>query len=273
MCNKPEHVKWLVDTGERLTTVDGKVVEVWEFCHQPDEQVLSAWARHFRNHYCLDSEIDDLRYPRSRTDYLVEVIFPDAKQFPGPLIRAGDFGEILISDFLEYVLGFWVPRVRYIDKPRRNFSIQGSDMIGFRPIGKGESPDDALIITEAKAQFTGNTMEAKLQEAVDHSIKDQIRKAESMNMVKRRILKRVGEAEKKQIKEYIERFQSPTDRPYKEVSGAAAIVSSNLYDPIVIQATTTAHHPNQSNLTLIVIRGASMMPLVHELYMRAANEA
>jgi hypothetical protein len=53
-----EHIKWLVDTGERLKTADGKEVEVWEFCHENDEAVLSAWARHFRNHYCFDSEID-----------------------------------------------------------------------------------------------------------------------------------------------------------------------------------------------------------------------
>lgn len=28
-----EHTKWLVDTGERLKTADGKDVKVWEFQH------------------------------------------------------------------------------------------------------------------------------------------------------------------------------------------------------------------------------------------------
>jgi hypothetical protein len=37
------HTKWLVDTGEQLTTTDGKKVEVWEFRHKNDEAVLSAW--------------------------------------------------------------------------------------------------------------------------------------------------------------------------------------------------------------------------------------
>jgi len=41
-----EHTKWLVDTGERLKTADGKEVEVWEFRHEKDEAMLSAWARH-----------------------------------------------------------------------------------------------------------------------------------------------------------------------------------------------------------------------------------
>ena len=57
-----EHINWLIDTGERLTTVDGKTVEVWEFRHEEDDEILSLWARHFRNHYCLDSEIDFFVY-------------------------------------------------------------------------------------------------------------------------------------------------------------------------------------------------------------------
>ena len=32
----------------------------YEFHHEKDEAVLSGWAKHFRNHYCLDTEIDFL---------------------------------------------------------------------------------------------------------------------------------------------------------------------------------------------------------------------
>lgn len=98
-----EHTRWLIDTGEGLKTVDGKVVEVWEFRHEKNCVVFSAWAKHFRNHYCFDSEIDDLRRgtPYSRAEYLNKLKFPDASITPGPSIRAGDFGEILVADFLE----------------------------------------------------------------------------------------------------------------------------------------------------------------------------
>ena len=71
-----EHTKWLIDTGERLKTADGKEVEVWEFRHEKDEAVLSAWAKHFRNHYCLDAEIDFLRGKQARKDYLNTLKFP-----------------------------------------------------------------------------------------------------------------------------------------------------------------------------------------------------
>ncbi|MPL60153.1 hypothetical protein SDC9_05709 [bioreactor metagenome] len=45
-----EHTKWLVDTDQQLKTADGKDVEVWEFRHENDVAVLSAGAKHFRNH-------------------------------------------------------------------------------------------------------------------------------------------------------------------------------------------------------------------------------
>jgi hypothetical protein len=273
MSDVPEHVKWLTDTKERLTTADGKTVEVWEFCHQPDEKVLSAWARRFRNHYCSDDDIDIERHPRSRSDYLREVIFPDEKEGFGPSTRAGDFGEILVSDFFEYLLGYWIPRVRYKDRLKRNMSTQGSDMMGFLFADKTESPKDTLIVTEVKAQFTGTPFAPKLQEAVDHSKKDQVRKGDSLNWIKRRTLRDACPEERDVLRLRFERFQSPVDKPYKELSGAVAVISNNIYDPAIATTANASTHPNKDNLILIIIRGESMMDLVGKLYRRAADEA
>jgi hypothetical protein len=273
MCDVPEHVKWLVDTKERLTTADGKTVEVWEFCHQPDEKILSAWARHYRNHYCSDEDLEDNRHPKSRADYLRDDIFPDERESFGPSTRAGDFGEILTSDFFEYLLGYWIPRVRYKDRLKRNMSTQGSDMMGFMFASEKESSKDALIVTEVKAQLTGRTFDPKLQEAVEHSIKDQIRKGESFNWIKRRTLKEARPEDKDTFRLRFERFQSPVDRPYRDLSGAVAVISNNIYDPAIATTVNTSTHPNKDNLTLILIRGEEMMTLVGELYRRSADEA
>ncbi|MCF7955781.1 MAG: hypothetical protein K9M75_08270 [Phycisphaerae bacterium] len=110
-----KHTKWFKDSGERLTTSDGKTVEVWEFCYQKDDDILRDWAKHFRNHYCSDDEIDDLRDGTglSRSDYLTNMVFPDSSKGFGPRIRSGDFAEILVADFLEYIMQYWVPRFRY----------------------------------------------------------------------------------------------------------------------------------------------------------------
>ena len=149
-------------------------------------------------------------------------------------------------------------------------STKGCDIIGFQFHKEEEySPQDTLIIFEAKAQFSGNKADPRLQEAVNGSEKDQRRKAKSLNAYKQRFL----DIDNKIDANRIQRFQDSEDRPYLEISGAAALFSDNLYDQNLIMATTTRQHPNHNNLRLIIFRGQNMMDLVHELYRRAADEA
>lgn len=267
-----EHIKWFVETGELLKTADGKEVAVWEFSNEKDEAVLSAWAKHFRNHYCFDSEIDYWRkgYNYSRREYLNKIKFPDPKAAPGPSIRAGDFGEILVADFLEYLRGYWVPRTRYGHKTTRNESTKGSDIIGFYILKHGKvSSKDKLAIFEAKTQFSGKKAKARLQDAVSDSGNDITRKAESLNAIKQRL----REQKKLDDAEIIERFQNKVDHPYKEVYGAVALFENALFDSGLMSSTDSSSHPYSSDLELIVIKGEQMMSLVHELYRRAADEA
>lgn len=266
------HAEWLIDTGERLETVDGKDIEIWEFRYNHDDSVLSTWAQHFRNQYCLDEEIDYLRkgYGYSRSEYLNAIKFPDPKQTPGPSIRSGDFGEILVADYLEFVLGYWVPRTRYSDKTIRNESTKGCDIIGFHMArDDGSSPEDCMRIFESKVQATGNKAKPKLQEAIDGSGKDTIRKAESLNAIKQRLYRngKTSDADK------IERFQNEVDHPYKITYGAAALFDTKLFDRSLVSSANSSSHPHSDNLALIVINGDQLMPLIHELYERAANEA
>ena len=67
---------------------------------------MSAWAKHFRNHYCQDEMIDIFRKGTqySRKEFLEKLIFPSKTSRPGPSTCSGDFAEILICDYFEYVL-------------------------------------------------------------------------------------------------------------------------------------------------------------------------
>ena len=266
-----KHLKWLVNIGEQITTVDGKHVDIWELKIKKDDAVLSEWAKHFRNHYCLDCEIDELRNGTAlcRSDYLCEFVFPDKSKPPGPSIRAGDFAEILVADFLEFIMNYWVPRFKYDAKIVRNESTKGADVLGFKVVSNERSPNDTLAIFEAKAKLTDNPLN-RLQDAVDDSAKDFfIRKSESLNALKRRFI-RAGDR-LNALK--IQRFQNKADYPFNEISGAAAILTITAFDPRVLSSTDTSKHPNNDNLILIVIKGQNLMQLVHELYRRAADEA
>lgn len=268
----PRHVQWLVDTGRRIKTSCGKDVEIWELRHTADPAVLSEWAAHFRRHYCLDEHIDILRAgpSLSRAEFLKQIKFPDAAEAPGPSIRSGDFAEILAADYLEFILNHWVPRTRYFDKTIRNESTKGSDVIGFKVTRPNRSsPTDTMVIIESKAKLTGDTPNGRLQAAIDDSIKDLRRKAESLNAIKQRLLMQGKTTDAQRV----DRFQNPVDHPYVEKYGAIAVLATPLVDAAEIAQATTASHPQASVVFLIVIHGNELMQLVHALYDRAANEA
>jgi hypothetical protein len=267
-----KHLLWLTRSTQSIVTTDGKNVEIWEFQPQDDSAVLSAWAKHFRNHYCLDAQIDHMRNSTglSRAQYLNTIKFPDASAAPGPSIRAGDFGEILVSDYLQFVLKYWVPRTRYSDKKIRNESTKGCDILGFKILKKGvQSKKDELALFEAKAQLTGTTADPRLQDAIDGSTKDELRKAESLNAIKQKLFD-TGAMDDVAV---VERFQNFADHPYIIKHGAVAIFSTPVFCRQTISEASANSHPNSANLSLVVIRGDKLMELAHQLYKRAADEA
>jgi hypothetical protein len=266
------HLGWLVNTGKTITAACGAKVEIWELRHKKDNAILSAWAKHFRNHYCLDSHIDTLRRGTglSRAEYLKTIKFPDKNADFGPATRSGDLAEILVADYVEYVLNFWVPRTRYAEKAIRNESTKGSDVLGFKIVDpKKHSKEDVLAIFESKARLSTAPTTSRLQDAVNDSAKDHIRKAESLNAAKQRLMN-IGDTDGVAR---VERFQDAADRPYKELYGAAAILSTAAYCQKTESAADTSGHPFRKNLRLLLIHGDDLMTLVHDLYERAANEA
>jgi hypothetical protein len=205
---------------------------------------------------------------KSRSQYLTDLIFPDTKRGFGPITRAGDWAELLIADYLEYLLNYWIPRTRYQDKVRRNESPKGSDVMGFK-VSKKSSSSDEMIIFEVKAKLTDTDCNNKMQEAVDDSNKDEVRQAESLNAIKRRLNKNHD----LQAVEKISQFQNKVDNPYTEKSGAATVMDKDVFDKTIFHDTDTTKHFNRDALLLISMHGKGLMLLVHELYQRAANEA
>lgn len=266
----------LLDYVKTINSNDGTPINIFNLKSEPDTKILSKWAQHFRNHYCLDSDIDILRSGtgKTRQEYLFDLVLPDKGTHSGPATMSGDFGEIIISDYVEYMLNYWVPRTRFSERQNRSNPTQGVDVLGLRVIEpNSESPDDELLIYEVKAKLTSNARDEskkRLEIAIRDSKKDfDKRKAESLNALKRyyHIRGKTDEMNK------IQRFQNPTDNKYKELSGAAAIILTSSMDDTQISQVDASTHPNITNLQLIIINGNNLMDLVYSLYERAGNEA
>jgi hypothetical protein len=273
----PTHIAWLQDTGRRANTPDGREVAILEIRHLEDPAVLSAWARHFREHYYLDEALDEARdgTDLSRKEFLLQFAFPHNKNAPGPSIRAGDFAEILVADYFEYVLNWRVPRTRYRAKAIPDESTKGTDFLAFGISNKTDlnnekySSDDVLMSVEVKTQFSGSATKNRLQDAIDDSAKDQLRRAYTLNAMKQRL-----RLDKNQDGvAMVRRFQNPVDHPYKNQYTATAVYCESLYDESVAVNISVADHPDHQNLYLLVLKGSQMMALVHHLYEVAAVEA
>lgn len=265
---KPEYLDWLIQENTVVTS-EGKQIVVYELIIHDDEDVLNSWAKHLREHYCADSEIDILRagYGFERDEYLEKVKFPDAKISPGPSIRSGDFTEILIADYVQYVLDYIVPRTRYDRKVNRNSSTMGSDIIGFK-CGKKISNSDELIVFEVKSTASEAPLaqKARLQEAVEDSNKDILRLAESLNAIVQRLMDRMNLDEAKQV----QRFQNASDTPYRKIFAAAAVHSNISYSEDLLRMVSTIHHIDP-NLKLIVVHCDKLIQFIHEMYGRACK--
>ncbi len=80
--------------------------------------------------------------------------FPNPNFGLGSATMSGDFSEILIADYIEYILNYIVPRVRYRQKFNRNTSTQGSDLIGYKVESiETNSINDEMLIVEEKLEI------------------------------------------------------------------------------------------------------------------------
>ena len=189
----------------------------------------------------------------------MKIKFPDKNQDFGPATRSGDFTEILLADYVEYILNFYVPRTRYERKITRNSSSQGSDLIAFKK-GESISSEDELLVYEIKAQASNTTPKKILQDAIVDSEKDIKRIAESLNAINQRLI----DKEDYEGSEIVQRFQNSTDRPYKKTFGAAAIHSKHSFLRSIINKCDTSEHIDP-DLKLIVIFSENLMDTIHDI--------
>ncbi len=244
--SEPSHVSWLTDTGERQLTACGREIEIWSLDHVEDDAVLSGWAWHFRQHYINDEDLPAMidGTELDRAEYLRTIVFPDRMATPGPSLRSGDFGEILVADYIEFVLGYWCPReLRYQDRWNRQDSTKGCDVIGFKmATDQRAHPNDELFLFESKSGLSKSAAN-RLQVAIDDSVKDKLREGMTLNALKRRMLIKGDIDQANRVKQ----FQNQAARPFCRINGAAAILDDLVFAETDVAATDASAHPNAAN--------------------------
>lgn len=263
----PSHCAWFHDTEATLLTSDGEKVGLIEFRHEEVVETINQWALHLRRQYSSDEELSALSsaHDLSRGDFLREMIFP-GDAFPGPTIRAGDFGEILVADFVEYSLNFTVPRTRYDRKTSPNASTGGVDVLGYKISPDGHTSQDELVTFEVKASLASGSN--SLQNAIDGSKKDFSTKT-PISLIATWL--RLKDQRQMSSMQAVERFMNREARPYRYISGAALVCSSAFWNNRLVENLISAH-PND-DLFYLVFSGDDLMVLANRLYETACVTA
>lgn len=221
---QPEYVSILHQVTGHVADDSGKVVSYTiDNGGEIQDSMLEDWALHLRRHYVRDDELK--RYcdgeARDVATVLREDYIPDK-----PTIRSGDFGEILMSDILQFIEGYEVPRYKQVKRANHNMSDPGVDVVAYRisdPIGTNSS--DELVTIEVKTRVTPrkNQLSDAILDAEQSAQKDHTRIAMTLRMYK----KRSSDVGDEKTKEEMIRFMMKSEKPYKHVLAIAVVIGAD----------------------------------------------
>lgn len=265
----PNYINYFIEE-ENYITPQGYEVKIVELRPEKEDEALTEWAMHLQSHYSSKADLLEIAELTGleKNVVLSSLIFPDPADSWGRSTMVGDFAEILIADYLQYVRNYVVPRTRYEHKDKRNRSTQGSDLLAYKmsDISK-RNLSDQLLVYEVKAQSSEKKAKSpKLQEAIIDSAKDVTRLAESIVASGRRLVA-TGNLEDAKI---VFRFLNNTDTPYKTNYGGAAVHSNTSFSKDLLANIDVSLHPDK-DLELIVVHCDQLLSFILNMFERATK--
>lgn len=265
LATQPYFVSWLKE--ERCFLKDGTSVSCWCLEWESDDTALDAWALHMRRHYIGDKKLKficEQRREKPET-YLPRVVIPEEKD--PRHVRNGDFAEILISDVLEYLLQYAVPRYKQCGRKDKNTSEHGTDVIAYQiNEPRGKTNTDRLLAVEVKSDASGTTEKQFLQrvkKATDDSKKDPNRVPMTLDYM----IDQAINAEDFRIRDELIRFTDKGGLTFETVYGSAVITSYGTPNYVL-----SGKSPSEMNLRkdelLIIVHAQKFTELINSLYNR-----
>ena len=262
------YIKYLTQENSIITD-EGKQIEIFNLDIQDDPEIFEDWAKQFRRNYCSDDELAEMigSMNISPKEYLEKFKLPSDSGI-GLSTMSGDFGEILVSDYLQYIEEYVVPRTRYDSKVNKDTSTQGSDVLGYKQDSSNVSNDEVVVVEVKSSASDSSSPKAKnkLQEAINHSDKDFERFSTSIVASYLRLKKTNSDQAN-----VVERFLNITDKPFNVIYGAVAVYSNQSYDIDVIKKVDSKKHRAFQKLRILVIHSDELMKFIRELYSKASE--
>lgn len=268
--NKPRYINWFVCESS-VTFEDGVPISCYKLDYIVDEDVFLEWALHIRRHYESDDELDESLSitQMSSEDYLRTYIIPQKTDPFGPTARSNDFTEIMISDLLEFVHGYAVPRCKQDNRSGKTNSEHGTDILAYKYSSPNQKPNpkDELLAIEVKAGLSSDTYDPIYSAVTDSKKYDAVRYAHTLNFYRKSLLKK---GQKQQAYE-IARFQNKSEQNFVLTYIASAIISRENITNNTIVGIKGKELELRSDNKVFLIHGKQLMNLAHQIYERCTK--
>lgn len=263
---RPSYIDWIVEeTG--ITIKDGIPIKCYKIDYTDDKNILDEWALHIRRNYIEDETLlEDARINgMSVEQYLHDYVIPQKNEYLGSPARSSDITEILISDLLEFVFNYSVPRYKQKNRSGKNNSEHGTDVIAYKFFNSNKSPSekDKLIAAEVKAALTKSSY-APLENAIIDSKKDEHRLARTINYCRKKLEEMGNKEESKEVS----RFLLKPDNNYILEFAAAGISSRQTVDQEIELTVSGEQLQINKGQKIFYIHGNTLMDLAHKIYER-----
>lgn len=267
--DKPKYINWIIEE-KGIQIKDNIPITCFKINYEMNDDVLDDWALHIRRHYIRDEELDE-ESKLSQLEieqYLREHVIPQKNEPLGCTARSSDLTEILVSDLIEFILGYKTPRCKQWNRSGKNNSEHGTDVVGYKYASEDCSPTerDELIAAEVKALLSSNKY-TPLLDAITDSKLDEHRLARSIIYYRKKLksMGKNGEAQE------IERFLFKPEKDYNIIYLATAINSREITDKIIDLGISGEELVIKHNQRVFYIHGKKLMDLAHEVYERCVK--
>lgn len=263
----PKYINWFV-AESAVTFQDGVPLSCYKLDYKADEAVFDEWALHIRRHYESDSDLKDSLSATgmSAEQYLKTYVIPQRSDPFGPTSRSNDFTEIMISDLLEFVQGYTVPRCKQDNRSGKASSEHGTDILAYRyhSPAKRPNPRDELIAVEVKAGLSSDSYDPIEKAVADSQKYDAVRYAHTLNFYRKslRYKQQLGQAEE------IARFQQKSEHDFVLSYIAAAVISREDIPDNIISDIRGQDLRLQKDHCVFLVHGKTLMSLAHQIYER-----
>lgn len=265
--NLPKYINWFIE--ERgVTLEDGEPITCYRLDYTLDETIYCEWALHIRQHYESNEELaNSLAVTKmSAEEYLRKFVVPQKTDALGPTARSNDFTEIMISDLLEFIQGYSVPRCKQRNRSGKGMSEHGTDILAYKFAKQDKSPNtkDELLAVEVKAGLSTDKYDPISKAAIDSIKYDEVRHSLTLNYYR----KKLRSIDNNQQADEIERFQKKSDHDYIINYIAAAIISREEIENQVISGINGKDLKLRSNNQIFLVHGKTLMDLAHSIFER-----